>query len=70
MSLSPSIDLGQEAIHSCACKSCASCRIAWASLAIAAMFSNIQDGIEHLQVGQVDVAALLWQTVFDLCELG
>ena len=37
---------------------------------LAAMLSNIEDGIEHLQVGQADVAALLWQAVFDLRELG
>ena len=37
---------------------------------LAAMLSHIEDGIEHLQVGEADVAALLWQAVFDLRELG
>ena len=33
------------------------------------VFSDVQDRVEHLQIGQADVAALLRQTVFDLGEL-
>ena len=31
----------------------------------AAMFCHIQDGVDDLQVGHADIAALLWQAMFD-----
>ena len=37
---------------------------------LAAKLSDLQDGVEHLQIRQTDVAALPWQTVLDLLELG
>jgi hypothetical protein len=31
----------------------------------AAMISNVKDGVDHLQVGHADIAALRRQAVFD-----
>jgi len=36
----------------------------------AAVLGNVQDRIEHLQIGQADVAALPGQTTLDLLVLG
>lgn len=36
----------------------------------AAVLGDVQDGVQHLQVAQADVAALRRQAVFDLRELG
>ena len=36
----------------------------------AAVFGGIQDGVEHLQIRETDVAALARQAVLDLLELG
>ena len=41
----------------------------WKTAPLAAVFCDVQDGIEHLQIRQADVAALAWQAVLDLCKL-
>jgi hypothetical protein len=37
---------------------------------LATEFGNVQDGVQHTQIGQADVAALCRQAVLDLRELG
>lgn len=39
------------------------------SAPFAAMFGHIQDGVNDLQVGHADIAALLWQAMFNAGEL-
>src|SRR4051812_23815031 len=39
------------------------------SAPLAAVFGHEQDGVDHLQVAQADIASLPGQTVFDLGEL-
>lgn len=35
----------------------------------AAVLGHVKNGVEHLQVGHADIAALYWQAVLDLGEL-
>ncbi len=37
---------------------------------LAAVLGNVQDGVQHAQIGQADVATLRRQAILDLLELG
>lgn len=41
----------------------------WQTAPFATVLGHVQDGIEHLEIGQADVAALRRQAVFNLGEL-
>src|ERR1700733_4241600 len=42
----------------------------WQSAPLAAVLGDVQDGIQHTQIRQADVASLQWQAVLYLGELG
>ena len=48
---------------SCGCRRCASCQVQGQLAPLAAMLEHVKHGVESLQIGQSDVAALHWQAV-------
>jgi hypothetical protein len=41
----------------------------WQAPPLAAVLGHIQHGVDHLQVGQADVAVLCWQVMLDTSKL-